>query len=90
MTIELWQAVLGYFLGLQVYHFIYRPIMMKLFPKYSILFYLQLASIDIKQIGSRLIKLKRSNPDLLNEILKKAYEKYKFSIDEEELEKSFG
>lgn len=88
MTIELWQAILAAFLYFPTYQFIFKPIMMKVFPKYSILLYLGVASFDIQQIGKRLKKLKISNPDLFNEILKKAYIDYKFSIDGEKLEKT--
>lgn len=74
-------------LGMSFDTFVLKSLRMKYFPKYFIPFYIGVASFDIRQIGKQLLKLKKSNITLYNEILDKVKDKYNFSVDEKELEK---
>lgn len=90
MTIELWKVAIAALIYSLLNTFVFKPLLMKLFPKYFILQYLGVAVFDLKRIGTLLVKLKKTNMKLYNEILDKAKDLYKFSIDEKELEEKLG
>lgn len=71
---------IGFFVGRFLYEFLYKPLVMRYFPKHSIEYYMDLVALDIDNIFSALRRLNKKDRKLCEEIVNRINNKYKDRI----------